>query len=292
MRPGSTRRSFAGAYFVLPAFVLVAFFVIYPLGRLLFLSFTKYDGLSAARWVALDNYTYLWHWHDFHQIVLNTALLLIGIPLWVVVPFLLAVAMFGVRGGGPVRVVLLLPALLPPVVVGSIFRIVLADSGPVNSTLRLAGLGSLAPQWISGNDVVLVTVVLVIAWGMTGMGVMFYSAGLSAMDPEVTEAAVLDGAAWHDMVWHIYRPALRPVTRFWLLLLVLSTVTSFFPWIFSLTKGGPGVQSTTIDYSIYQAGLINNDLGRASAISVIGIVFVAVVLTVITIGRRILGRES
>jgi ABC-type sugar transport system permease subunit len=282
----TARRSAAGIAFVIPAAALIAFFVIYPLVRLAFLSLTRYDGLSAAEWIGLDNYRYLLQWDAFHRILLNTVLLLLGIPIWIAVPFVLAVAMFGARGTGPVRAVLLLPALLPPVVVGSIFRIVLADGGPVNATLRWAGLGFLAPQWLSGPNFVLVTVVLVIAWGVAGMGVMFYSAGLATMDQEVVEAAVIDGARWRHLVWHIYRPALRPVTRFWVLLLVLSTVTSFFPWIFSLTKGGPGVRSTTIDYAVYQEGLVNNELGRASAISIIGIVFVAVVLAVIGAGRR------
>lgn len=277
----------AGLFFVLPALVLIAFFVVYPLLRLVYLSFTKYDGLQAAQWIGFANYLELVNWDQFRQFVLNTALLLLGIPLWIAVPFMLAIAMFGVRGSGPARALLLLPALLPPVVVGSVFRIILADNGPLNTALRSIRLGALTLAWLSDSRVVLVTVVLVIAWGVTGMGVMFYTAGLVTMDQEIVEAAILDGAAWRQLVWYVYRPALRPVTQFWSLLLVLLTVTSFFPWIFSLTKGGPGGASTTIDYAIYQSGLVNNDLGRAAAISVIGVLFIAVVLAAISAWRRL-----
>ncbi|WP_309105099.1 sugar ABC transporter permease [Microbacterium sp.] len=285
------RRAPAGLLFVAPALVLIGFFVVYPLVRLAYLAFTEYDGLQPEQWVGFANYADLLAWEQFHRFLLNTTLLLLGIPVWIVVPFTLAVAMFGVRGSGPARAVLLLPALLPPVVVGSVFRIILADNGPLNALLRSIGLDVLAPAWLSDPSVVLMTVVLVIAWGVTGMGVMFYSAGLSTMDEEVVEAAILDGATWRQLVWHVYRPALRPVTRFWMLLLVLLTVTSFFPWIFSLTKGGPGGTSTTVDYAIYQSGLVNNDLGRAAAISVVGILFVALVLAVIRAARRLSGAD-
>lgn len=286
------RRVPAGLLFVAPALLLIGFFVVYPLLRLAYLSLTEYDGLAPEQWIGLGNYLELLEWEQFHRFLLNTTLLLLGIPVWIAVPFILAVAMFGVRGSGPARAVLLLPALLPPVVVGSVFRIILADNGPLNALLRTLGLDVLAPAWLSDPGVVLVTVVLVIAWGVTGMGVMFYSAGLTTMDQEIVEAAILDGAAWRQLVWHVYRPALRPVTRFWMLLLVLLTVTSFFPWIFSLTKGGPGGASTTIDYAIYQSGLVNNDLGLAAAISVVGIVFIALVLAAIRAGRRLFGRET
>jgi raffinose/stachyose/melibiose transport system permease protein len=111
-----------------------------------------------------------------------------------------------------------------------------------------------------------------------GTGVMLYSAGLSAIPKEQIEAAVVDGAGWWHLVWFIYRPALRPVTRFYVLLLTVTTVTGFFPWIFGLSQGGPGIASTTLDYDVYTAGITGGVWGRASAIAVFSVLLLIVLV--------------
>lgn len=267
--------------------VAIAVFVLYPLGRVLYLSMTDYSGLGTPTWLGLDNYVNLLQSSGFQRVLLNAGLLLLGVPIWVGIPFIIAVALFRQPGAGAVRSLLLIPTILPPVAAGAIFRIFLADDGPANSTLRAVGLGALAPSWLAGDPFVLVTVVVVILWAVMGVGVMFYASGLTTMPYENVEAAILDGASWRQLVWHIYRPALRPVTSFWILILIVSTVTSFFPWIFILTQGGPGYASTTIDYYVYQSGLVRGQFGVASAASVIGIVFVAIVFALSALrGRR------
>lgn len=284
-RRGSGAHRLAGALFVLPAVAIVVFFVVYPLLRMVYLSLTDYNGLTDPSWVGLANYQYLLEWPDFRRIVLNTFLLLIGIPLWVVGPFIVAVMLYGRGSAGAFRVLFLVPALLPPLVIGLIFRIVLSDQGPLNAALRGVGLGFLARSWISEDPWVLVTIVMVILWGLFGMGVLFYSSALSTVPTETIEAAVLDGAAWRHIVWHILRPELIPAARFWSVFLALSTVTAFFSWIFTLTRGGPGVASTTIDYAVYQKALVSGELGLAAAISVVGVLVLLLVLCVV----RLLG---
>jgi ABC-type sugar transport system permease subunit len=73
---------------------------------------------------------------------------------------------------------------------------------------------------------------------------------------------------------------LRPVTRFWMLLVTIATVMAFFPYIFGLTQGGPGYASTTFDYAIYSQGVIGGLFGLACAIAVVALVFAWCVLTV------------
>lgn len=275
-----------GLLFLLPALAVVGFFILYPLVRMLYLSLTKYDGLSEPEFVGLSNYAYLAHWPDFRRILANTFLLLLGVPIWVIGPLLLSVVLFGRRRAGVYRVLFLVPALLPALVVGLIFRIVLSEQGPVNSGLRAVGLGSLAKGWVSSDPWVLVTIVAVIAWGLFGMGVLFYSAALSTIPAETIEAAILDGASWNRLVWHILCPELMPAVRFWVSFLALSTVTAFFSWIFTLTRGGPGVASTTLDFAVYQLALVRSDLGRAAAVSVVGIAVLALVLVLGVVVRR------
>jgi ABC-type sugar transport system permease subunit len=264
--------------FVLPAVVVVVLFVVAPLVRMVVLSATDYNGLTDPTWVGLANYEYLASWPDFRRIVLNTFLLLLGVPLWVVGPFIVAVMLYGRRSAGIFRVLFLVPALLPPLVIGLIFRIVLSDQGPVNTALRAIGLDAFAQSWVSADPWVLVTIIGVILWGLFGMGVLFYSSSLSVVPAETVEAAILDGAAWRHVVWHILRPELVPAARFWSVFLILSTVTAFFSWIFTLTRGGPGVASVTVDYAVYQKALISGELGLAAAISVVGVLILLVVV--------------
>ncbi len=262
------------------------------MARLGYYAFTDYDGLGAPEWVGWDNFAFLLEWEDFRRAIQNTLLLAAGLLVWVTLPFVLAVVIFGRRSATLVRAILFLPALLPPLIVGRAFRLVLAENGPINEGLQGVGLGGLAQPWLSSEVWVIPSLIGVIAWATMGTGVLLYSAGLAALSRDYIEAALVDGARWHQLVLHIYRPALAPVTRFWLLLLTIGTVTSFFPWILGLTQGGPGIASTTLDYQVYRSGVQTSRLGLASAIAIVGVLVVMALLTAQFIVRRIRGADE
>ena len=285
----SHTRGIEGLLFCLPLLGLVGVFVVWPMVDLVRISFSKYDGLTPARWVGTANYRFLWNWEDFRRILLNNAILVLGVVLWVVVPFVLSILVFTMKRANLIRTILFIPAMLSPIVVGAAFRIVLADDGPVNESLRTVGLGAFAPGWLSSERFVLITVILVICWATMGSGVLFYSSGLAALPPSYAEAAALDGAGFLRVVHHIYRPALRPITRFWTMLLTVSTITGFFPWIYGLTNGGPGVSSTTLDYAVYVTLNQGDQLGRGAAIALVAVVLVLIVLAIQQLGRVLRG---
>jgi ABC-type sugar transport system permease subunit len=277
---------------VLPLAVLLLVFVYAPIARLAYYAFTEYNGLRPPEWVGLDNFRFLLDWPDFQRAISNTVVLASGLLVWVTLPFVLAVIIFGRRGANLVRAILFLPALLPALIVGRAFRLILAENGPIDAALRGAGLDALAQPWLSSETWVLPSLIAVIAWATMGTGVLLYSAGLSSLSRDYVEAAIVDGARWHQLVWSIYRPALSPVTRFWVLLLTIATVTSFFPWVFGLTQGGPGIASTTIDYQVYRSGVQTSRLGLASAIAVVGVIVVAVLLAAQLVLRRLRGEDQ
>lgn len=291
-RRTARRTGNAGSLFVAPQLLLMLVFVIWPLVMVFYYSTTKYDGLSDPVPVGLDNYVFLATWSDFHRILLNNLILVAGVVLWVAVPFILSIVIFSMRGASAIRAILYVPAMLPPIIVGGVFRIVLADTGPVNEGLRSLGLGGIAPGWFTDPRMVLFTVILVIGWATLGSGILFYSAGLAAISPSLVEAAQLDGVNRRQMIWHIYRPALRPITRFWILLLTVSTVTGFFPWIYGLSQGGPGVASTTLDFAIYRTLNQGSELGRGAAIAVVSLVFIAIIVLLQAAGRRLRRAED
>ncbi len=284
---GRRRGSRAAYAFALPQTMLVLLFIGWPLLAVFYYSTTKYDGISAAKPVGLANYEFLFQWGDFYRILFNNLVLIAGIVVWVAVPFLLAIFIFPMRLAPIIRAVLYIPAMLPPIIVGGVFRIVLADTGPVNSALKAVGLGFLAPGWFTDPNFVLVTVVLVIGWATLGSGVLFYSTGIATIAPSYIEAALLDGVNRRQLIWHIYRPALMPITRFWIMLLTVTTVTGFFPWIYGLSQGGPGRASTTLDFAVYQTLNQGSQLGRGAAIAVVSLAFLALLLGMQLLMRRL-----
>lgn len=274
--------------FAVPALALVGVFMAVPLVYSIKYSFTSWNGVSPPKWIGLANYRFLYHFGDFHRIFFNNLVLVAGVVVWVALPFLLALLLHRLRGANVIRTVLLVPILLPPVVVGALFRLILANNnGALNGALRSAGLGFVAAPWLEGSNLVLFSVVSMIAWAYVGLGVLFYSAGLSAVPLSYVEAAEIEGARWRQLAWYVYRPALRPLTQFWVLILTISTVTSFFPWIVSLTGGGPGVASTTLDYEVYVRGIVNGQYGLGSAIAVVGLVFITLLIVLQLAVRKI-----
>lgn len=286
------RPRLGGVAFVLPAVVLLALFLYAPLVQAVRYSFTNWDGISPAKYVGVDNYRTLLHSGQFHRIMLTEFVMVCGIVVWIAVPFALAVSSHGMKRAGRIRTVLFIPALLPPIIAANIFRLVLADDGPLTKAMHAVGLGGLMPGWLTSSSFVLVSVIGVMAWALMGGGVLFYSAALTSMPTSREESARIDGASWWQLVWHIYRPHLRPVTRFWTLILIALTVTAFFPWIYGLTRGGPGVASTTLDYDVYQTGIGNSQQGLAAAIGVVNIVVVAVLFTLIWVLRKLAARDE
>jgi ABC-type sugar transport system permease subunit len=274
------RRGVSRWLFVAPTLVLLIIFVFSPLVMAIGLSVFQWSGIGEPTFVGARNFQILVRSEDFHRILLNNTFLLLGLAIWVTLPLLVAVMLQGLRGASLFRAAFLIPLVLPPVVIGRAFRLLLTDDGLLNETLRGLGLDVLAFGWLTDDRLVNISVIWMIAWATFGMGVLFYSAGLAAISTEMVDAARVDGAAWGQLLRHIYAPSLAPVTGFLVLLLTVSTMTAFFPWIFGLTRGGPGVASTTLDYQVYQSGIRGGRYGVASAIAVVVLVYLAILLLV------------
>jgi ABC-type sugar transport system permease subunit len=163
---------------------------------------------------------------------------------------------------------------------GILFAFMLAPHGPLNSGLRAVGLGSLAGDWLAQDQLVKPVLIVVLAWTTLGMGVVIFSAALSALSPELFEAAEMDGAGWLQRLWHVVLPGLRRTVELWAVILVVTVFTGVFPWIYTLTHGGPGYSSTTLDWDIYQNALQYGYYGTAAAESVVLLILVAIVVAI------------
>ncbi|MBS1677303.1 MAG: sugar ABC transporter permease [Actinobacteria bacterium] len=256
--------------FLLPALVLLAVLIVYPIGDAIRLAFTSWDGFSAPHSIGLSNFEDLLKDKRFKESLLHNLAIVVAIPIWIAVPYAVACGIHTkVAGWRFFRLVFFLPVVLSPVVLGAYYGIVLAESGPLNGALRSVGLGGLAHEWLNDPALTLPVVIGIIIWATFGVGVLIFLAGLANLDEEIVEAAQVDGASRWQIQRHVVFWQLLPVIEFWTVIIVIASFTAFFPLIYTLTKGGPGTATFTVDFDLYSEAFTSGRLGYASAIGVV-----------------------
>lgn len=265
---GSKAEKRIGLLFVLPAFALVALFRIFPLFWGFVLSFTNSDGFGQSSFVGLGNYAAVVRDPAFRDSVENTLILIATLPVWVMLPLLLAILIHqGVPGGKLFRAVYFLPAVLSTVIIGSIFNVVLRFDGSLNAFLKSVGL--VPVDWLGNGSTALASLIAVQLWATFGMSLLIFMAGLSTVSKELVEAARLDGAKPLQIWVHVIIPALRPIIEFVAVVTTIGVLTSMFGLIYVLTAGGPGTATTLPEFLIWlEQGKMNRP-GYAAAISMV-----------------------
>ncbi len=258
--------------FVLPAVLLVLVFRIVPLIWGFGLSFTNSNGLGTADFVGVANYAAIAADPTFRSSMVNTLLLLATLPIWIMLPMLLAILIHqGVPGGKLFRAVYFFPAVLSSVIVGSIFNVVLRFDGSLNALLKLVGIN--AVDWLGSGATALGSLIAVQLWSTFGMSLLIFLAGLSTVPKDMIEAARLEGASLWQTWWHVVIPTLRPIIEFVAVVTTIGVLTSMFGLIYVLTAGGPGTSTTLPEFLIWlEQGKMNRP-GYAAAISMVLFLF-------------------
>jgi ABC-type sugar transport system permease subunit len=263
--------------FVLPLVGLLTLLVIYPTTTGIYHSFYDWNpGYGESPFIAFDNYLELARSAIFQEILVNEAIFLfVGVPIFVLLPLLIAVLLYErVPFAGVFRTIYFFPAILSPAIIGMLFRAILRPDGLLNNTLDQLSLGVLSQNWTTDPALVKPTLIVLLAWASVGTGVVIFSAGLSAVPPEMFEAAEMDGASWLQRFRFVMLPSLRPLIEFWFVIQVVSVFLFIFGWIYVLTQGGPGYASTTMDYDVYTNAFSYLRFGLAAAEAVYLLLFV------------------
>ena len=271
--------------FVLPAIALVGLFRMFPLVWGAVLSLTSGDGQGGSQWVGLDNYRRLTTDAAFHDSLINTLILLATLPVFVMLPLLLAILIHqGVPGGKMFRAVYFFPAVLSAVIIGSIFNVVLRYDGSLNAALKSVGIE--AVDWLGQGGTAMASLIVVELWATFGMSVLIFLAGLSTVSSELVEAARLDGAKPMQIWWHVILPAMRPILEFVAVVTTIGVLTSMFGLIYVLTAGGPGTSTMVTELYIYNALTRTSLPGVASAVAVMLFVVSLMLTYVLFVVRR------
>lgn len=286
----AVRREYEGILYVLPSFALITVFSLLPLVMTLYFGFTKYNVILAPEWIAWDNYVAMFRDPFFFPAVRNTAVYtLLTVPIQTVLALLLGFVLadlFQNRFGGFVRSSLFIPVISSMVLVGTVWKFMLAtEGGIINGILSVIGLGKI--NWLGKTHLALISVCIVAIWKNVGYFLVIYYAGIMDIPKSHFEAARVDGATkWQQLIYVII-PHLKPITY---LVVTLGTIWSFqvFDLVYTMTGGGPGTATVTMVMSIYQNGFKHYRMGYASAMSV---VLFLLVLVVSVIQKQFLNTE-
>jgi raffinose/stachyose/melibiose transport system permease protein len=183
---------------------------------------------------------------------------------------------FGPRTSATLRAVFYLPQVLPVVVAGIVWGWLLKPDGAINSALDALGLQSVSHDWLGDPATALPSVMLVMIWVQIGYPVVIFMAALQRVDPELYEAAEIDGAGWFRRFRAITLPQIRPETFVVTLTCTIAAMKVFGP-VWALTRGGPGDETNVPSYFAYYSFFRKLDVGYGSAIATVLTVLILVV---------------
>ncbi|MCD9880093.1 carbohydrate ABC transporter permease [Streptomyces guryensis] len=267
----SARRRREGYLFCLPGMAFLALFLAYPLLYNVWTSVHDVDlgqllG-GTERFNGLDNYrTVIGDPAFWHSVRLS--LIFTGGSLLFQFTIGFALALLFARPfplGGLLRSLLLVAWLLPPVVSGTLFRWLLdAESGAYNALLEGVGLGALSHDWLTDPATSLAGVVLANIWIGVPFNMLLLLVGLHTIDPELHDAAALDGAGARQRLRHITLPLMRPVS---VTVLLLGLVYTFkvFDIVFVMTGGGPVDATRVLSLYVYEVFFTFFRFGQGAA---------------------------
>ena len=275
LSPGSRRRARARVRstlvpFLLPALSIFIGLVLLPIGLGLYTSLFKWNGFGGlpTNFVGLDNFARLLG-DDVFLGDLERGLVLVLLSVLVQLPVALGLALLlnqPLRFRGVYRLIFFAPYVLSEVITGVLFTMVLSPNGGlVNQIFDVFGIAG--QTWLSDPSRVLVTMFFVVSWKYFGFHMILYLAGRQDIPPELTEAAMMDGASTWRIFKDITLPLLGPTIRISVFLSIIGAI-QLFDMVWVLTGGGPIHASETMAVTLFQYGFRRYEVGYASAISV------------------------
>jgi len=297
--PASTGGGFW--WYLLPGFVLLTGVVLVPLAWNVYLSFTSYRGIRPPKWIGLENWTRLVGDEKFWTSFSNSVAMIVAM---VVIPTLvglvLAAMLFDLIGkkfGGGLasffRATYYLPQILPVVIAAIVIGWILRpENGALNVILKAVGLGSMQHNWLGSPDTALASIMVIMVWVQVGYPVVIFMAALQRVDPELYEAAELDGAGWFQRFRWITVSIIRPEIYVVTLTCTIAALKVFGP-IYTLTRGGPGTSTIVPSYYSYSEFFQTQQVGYGATISTALTVLIVIVSFVfIAAQNRAEQRES
>jgi len=285
------RRLEAGAFylFVAPWVIGFVLFTVIPMGISLYLSFTRWNVLTAPQWIGLDNYTRMFTKDpDFYQSLKVTIIFtIVSVPLRLIVSLFLAILLDqATHAVGFFRTAFYIPSIVASVAAAVLWQWIFNPRfGPINGLLNSLGIDG--PQWFNDPNYALPALIIMSVWGVGGEMLIFL-AGLKGISRSLYEAAEVDGASRLTRFRKITLPMLSPTIFFNLLLSMIGAFQTFdAAFVISTARSGQiGAPSkSTLFYllHLYQEGFSFLNMGYASALA--WVLFIIILTVAVVINR-------
>jgi raffinose/stachyose/melibiose transport system permease protein len=274
--------------YLVPGLALLTVIVIVPLVWNVYLSFTEYRGIRPPEFIGFDNWIELVGDEDFWASFRNSIAMIVAM---VIVPTLLGLVLaaalfdivgrrFGGRAASFLRATYYLPQILPVAIAGIVIGWILRpQNGALNEILTAIGLGDLAHNWLGSPDTALASIMVVLVWVQLGYPVVIFMAALQRVDPELYEAAELDGAGWFTRFRAITLAQIRPEVFVVTLTCTIAALKVFGP-IYVLTRGGPGNATLVPSYYAYSEFFQSQQVGYGATIATALTILISIVAIV------------
>ncbi|GAA3833673.1 carbohydrate ABC transporter permease [Streptomyces phyllanthi] len=266
------------AVFIAPAMLGFLVFLLWPTLRGIYLSFTRFNLLTPAEWVGLDNYVRMVNDPIFwNSLTVTVEYVVINIGVQTVAALAIAVLLQRLTQSALLRGIVLTPYLMSNVVAGLVWLWILDTQLGIGNEI-ITALGADRIPFLADETWAIPTIALINVWRHVGYTALLLFAGLQAIPNHLYEAARVDGASEWRMFWRITMPLLRPVLA---VVLIMTVIGSFqvFDTVAVTTAGGPANATNVLQYYIYGSAFGRFQFGYASAMSVA----LLVVLSAITI---------
>lgn len=268
--------------FVLPLFLGVAVFYLFPIIQTAYLSFTTSGAFGGSTFTGLKNYGQLASDPQIGRALLNTlvftAIVLCGVPIAVGLASL--VNRPRLRFAKIYRMMFFLPYVAMPVAISMVWRMIYnGDFGVLNFALSLFGIKG--PHWTSTEWLALISVAILGLWISLGFNMIILSAGLKGIPVELYEAASIDGASRFRQFRQITVPLLTPSIFFVIIITVIGGFQLFDLLYVLLGAGNPAMaDSQSLVYLFYNESFVKNDKGYGATVAMLILVLVSIVTAI------------
>ncbi|SED73942.1 carbohydrate ABC transporter permease [Ruania alba] len=264
-------RSVAGLLPTIPALVWFLLFSVGPIAALFYFALLEWRSINADRtFVGLDNFVRVIGDDVARQALVNSVVQLgVSIPIIIVGAFAFAYYLnLHPPGHRFIRTLLFTPVLLSTPALAMVFSGVFAPSGLANAVLGLVGLDAIQRPWLAEGATGLAAIIAIGIWSGLAISTVMFAARLSALPSEVFEAAELDGCSHLRRIRSIAWPMAREFVGVVTTLQFLWTLFGSAALVLLLTRGGPGNDTVTLSFLVYDYAFGRQQVGYSQAIAV------------------------
>lgn len=276
------KRDALGWAFMLPTFLFLSCFTLFPILKAFVNSFQKVNlGKQTYQFIGLTNYIKVFQDKVFMTVLGNTfKFALIVIPLSMVLGFFLATLVKrNFKGVGLARALIYYPNIAPTIGFATVWNFLLTpDVGLISQVCKWVGVPTV--DFLNNPNYAIYTIMFVYLWREAGFVMIFYTSGLQNISPEYYEAATIDGANPWTMLRKITIPLVKPTTVFVLTCTMANSFKMVDLIMTMTTKGGPNNSTNVLMYHIYQTAFAYWDIGKASVMTIVMLLFMLVISSV------------